>query len=97
MASSRGGFREGAGRPGAWKHGETKMIRVPIALSEEVLDIARRLDEGYSIDCDSNSKEVSSHPKVEKAIALLTEALKLKANAGGAIKAEIRKALDLLK
>ncbi len=41
---SRGGVRPGAGRPYKWKHGKTKLIRVPEALAAEVLAYARDLD-----------------------------------------------------
>ena len=41
----RGGYREGAGGKPSWKHGKTKPVRIPIALEEKVLEIARILDE----------------------------------------------------
>ena len=41
----RGGKRPGAGGKPTWKHGRTKPVRVPIVLSERVLEIARILDE----------------------------------------------------
>lgn len=41
----RGGFRQGAGGKPTWKHGKTKTIRVPEALADKVLEIARLLDE----------------------------------------------------
>lgn len=40
----RGGAREGAGGISKWKHGKTKTIRVPEALADKVLVIARLLD-----------------------------------------------------
>lgn len=43
---SRGGKREGAGRPSKWMHKQTKLIRVPVAFADNLLDIARRLDKG---------------------------------------------------
>lgn len=42
----RGGYRKGAGGKPTWKSGKTKPVRVPIALEEQVLEIARILDEG---------------------------------------------------
>lgn len=45
----RGGYRRGAGRKAAWRHGETKTIRVPVALREKLLEIARQLDRGEYI------------------------------------------------
>lgn len=35
---------------GKWKHGQTRTIRVPIALADRVLTIARQLDNGISLD-----------------------------------------------
>jgi hypothetical protein len=35
---------------GKWKHGPTRTIRVPIALADEILAFARRLDSGESLD-----------------------------------------------
>lgn len=52
----RGGKREGAGGKPTWKNGKTKTIRVPIVLVEEILKIARELDEKGVIDCDTDSK-----------------------------------------
>lgn len=57
MSSSRGGNREGAGRKSAWKNGETQTIRVPKALVSQLLEIARRLDNGESIDFVTKSKK----------------------------------------
>jgi hypothetical protein len=42
---TRGGVREGAGNQPAWKSGKTKVIRVPEALADRVLNYARKLDE----------------------------------------------------
>ncbi len=41
---TRGGRREGSGGKPAWKHGKTKPVRVPIALADKILEIARILD-----------------------------------------------------
>lgn len=62
MSHSRGGYREGAGRKQAWKHGETQTIRVPKALAAQILDIARKLDEGELLDFVTKSK-VSEIPQ----------------------------------
>ena len=42
----RGGCRQGAGRRGAWRHGATQTIRVPMALKDQLLEITRQLDNG---------------------------------------------------
>lgn len=81
----RGGSRPGAGAPGAWLHGKTQTIRVPTALADRLLTIARGLDRGELTD-----------PRLAIAVDRLREALTLKPNAGGAIKSKIREALELL-
>lgn len=43
--ANRGGRREGSGGRPTWKHGRTKPVRVPVALAEKILEIARILDE----------------------------------------------------
>ena len=40
----RGGYRKGAGLKPSWKHGKTKVIRVPEALAEQIIEYARKLD-----------------------------------------------------
>ena len=92
----RGGARPNSGPPPSWKHGKTTTIRVPRALAAQIKHLARQLDErkleydtGSDIECDTGSKTA-------EAVEILTEALKLKSNAGGKIKVEIRKVLELL-
>ncbi len=55
----RGGHRKGSGRPSTWKSGckfsETTVIRVPIKISEKLLEIAHSLDSG-EISLDSVTK-----------------------------------------
>lgn len=52
----RGGYRPGAGGQFKWKHGETKTIRVPIALAEQILEYAQKLDDGAIIERETPSK-----------------------------------------
>lgn len=42
----RGGQREGSGSKPRWKHGKTKVIRVPEVLADQIIEYARELDEG---------------------------------------------------
>lgn len=49
---ARGGRREGAGGRPAWNYGKTKPVRVPIALADKILEIAKILDEGKFEDSD---------------------------------------------
>jgi hypothetical protein len=46
----RGGIRPGAGNPYKWKHGETKPVRLPIALIPKILEIAQLIDGQEYID-----------------------------------------------
>jgi hypothetical protein len=46
----RGGIRPGAGNPYKWKHGETKPVRLPIALIPKILEIAQLIDGQEHID-----------------------------------------------
>ena len=46
----RGGARENSGRKPKWNLGETKAIRVPVAIADTILEIARRLDEGETAE-----------------------------------------------
>jgi len=46
----KGGRRSTTWEP-TWKSGKTKVIRVPEALAEKLLEAAQVLDEGGEIDC----------------------------------------------
>ena len=100
----RGGARPNSGPPPSWKHGRTTTIRVPRALAAQIKHLARQLDEGKlesdmgsKIDSDTGSElECDTSSKLADAVEILTESLKLKSNAGGKIKVEIRKVLELL-
>ena len=43
--SGRGGARPGAGGVCRWKHGRTKLVRLPVALLDEILEVARYMDQ----------------------------------------------------
>jgi hypothetical protein len=55
---TRGGKREGAGNKYKWNHGKTKVIRVPEAISDRVLEIAKIIDDGLSLDSVTQSKSI---------------------------------------
>jgi hypothetical protein len=55
----RGGSRPGAGAKYTWIHGKTKTIRVPESLADEILRVARIMDEGGKIDDVTRSKYVN--------------------------------------
>ena len=53
----RGGYRKGAGGKPTWQHGKTKVVRVPEALADKILEIARILDGGVSLVDVTESKD----------------------------------------
>ena len=55
----RGGKREGAGAKFKWKHGKTKTIRVPVDLADQVLELAKKLDEGETLVSQSDIEKVA--------------------------------------
>ncbi len=59
----RGGRRENAGKKSTWESGrsfaETKVIRVPIEFTDQLLDMAHKLDAGESIEIVTNSNEAT--------------------------------------
>lgn len=85
----RGGYR-GGGRPSLYQNQPTRTIRVPVVLADELVEIAKQLDSGKSPALQHSSETDA------RVIDILHDALKLKANAGGAIKQKIREALALL-
>lgn len=58
----RGGQRKGSGSKSAWKHGKTKVIRVPEILADQIIEYARKLDEGKIKNDDV--KQVTSMLKI---------------------------------
>ena len=50
----RGGKREGAGKKNTWKSGckfeDTKVIRVPVLISDKVLEAAHKIDAGRDLE-----------------------------------------------
>jgi hypothetical protein len=57
--SVRGGYREGSGAKPTWKHGKTKAVRVPEVLADQVLEYARKLDEGIIVERVTESKVIN--------------------------------------
>lgn len=54
--SGRGGYRENAGRKSSWQHAETRTIRVPEVFASQLIQMARRLDNGEEIEPETKSK-----------------------------------------
>jgi hypothetical protein len=61
-----GGAREGAGRPRRWKHRPLKMVRLPVAFLEEILEVAQYMDQNEGRLPFSEASEdlviISGHP-----------------------------------
>lgn len=74
-----------------WNQGTTTTIRVPVAMKEKLLSMARAID-----DAKTEVLIVDKDTYV-KALNVLESALNLKPNAGGAIKTQIKDALELLR
>lgn len=74
--SNWGGYREGAGQKPKWNSGETKPIRLPVKLHQQVTEFARLLDSGeYTIEellsCDINPKvETVTQSNIENILQL---------------------------
>jgi hypothetical protein len=64
--TGHGGVRTGAGRPRRWKHGPLKMLRVPVAFVEEILEVAQYMDQNEGRLPFSQASEdliiISGHP-----------------------------------
>jgi hypothetical protein len=43
--TGHGGARPGAGGGCRWKHGRTKLVRLPVALLDKILEVARYMDQ----------------------------------------------------
>jgi len=60
----RGGRRDGAGGSSTWNQGKTKTIRVPIALADQLLEVARAMDNGEVFTANSSVIESVTESKV---------------------------------
>jgi hypothetical protein len=61
-----GGARTGAGRPRRWKHRPLKMVRLPVAFVEEILEVAQYMDQNDGripfSEVSEASVLISGHP-----------------------------------
>lgn len=83
-----------------WKSGKTQTIRVPVAIADQLVEVAHKLDEGELIDL-TQDKETDEQRL--KAIALLEQAITPKSKGGSyaannatAMKKLVEQALVLL-
>jgi len=56
-----------------WKLGQTKTIRVPVALADQLLEIAHRLDEGTDLSQDIE-KIKTEHDRLDREVEMLLKA-----------------------
>ena len=59
---SKGEQRQGSRSKPGWKHGKTKVIRVPEALADQIIEYARKLDEGQIVE--DNVKQITPILKI---------------------------------
>ena len=69
----RGGARQNSGPDPKWRHGKTQTIRVPIALADQILAMAKKLDEGQplkiaprTVDYEALGMDVLKDPLVTR-------------------------------
>jgi hypothetical protein len=60
----RGGHRDGSGGTSTWNYGKTKTIRVPVALADRLLEVARAMDEGEVFVARTNVIEPVTESKI---------------------------------
>jgi len=64
--SGRGEARTGAGRPRRWKHSPLKMVRLPVAFVEKILEVAQYIDQNDGqlpfSEASEASMVISGHP-----------------------------------
>jgi hypothetical protein len=64
--TGHGGARTGAGRPRHWKHRPLKMVRLPVAFLEKILEVAQYMDQNEGRLPFSQASEdliiISGHP-----------------------------------
>ena len=100
MANPKGNLTTLKPYQSKWKSGQTRTIRVPAALADQVMEYARKLDSGESLSQVNQANGTPAYKvdlvPLSQVIQVLTEALDLKANAGGKIKERVREAIALL-
>ncbi|MDG2991722.1 hypothetical protein L3556_12390 [Candidatus Synechococcus calcipolaris G9] len=95
--SNRGGYREGSGRPSNWNLKPITVIKIPLPIKEEVLEIAHQLDSLSEIDpSDRKEYETVTIPKTELQSLIKAIWSDPKINRDKRDQAAIRKALTIL-
>jgi hypothetical protein len=77
----KGGPREGAGRKSTWNNSIIKQVKVPMALAERLMVLARHLDQGGEVELVEGAGQ---HPAAGVEVAaLIREAMELARKDGG--------------
>lgn len=87
--SGRGGSREGSGRPSAWNNKKTVAIRVPECFAETLLEYARQLDRGETVQSSDNVQN-------QKILEMLRIALQQPTNSFGKGKAILKEIVCII-
>ena len=82
-SSTRGGYRENAGRKSGWNHSQTCTIRIPKTFASQLVELARRLDNGEKFDTDTESKWVEKD--------FVTQSILVKSGSGSLASKELKK------
>ena len=74
-----------------WRSGKTQTIRVPIAIADKVLEVARLIDE-HKLPYNTDTSDINQN----KIIRIAQEAFSTKSNSGGKIKESLANILTEL-
>lgn len=83
-----GGSRHGSGRPSKWRSGKCKAIKIPEAIADQVLEIARQID----IGADSDRTVVEKLHKLMEKVKAKEQGYRT--NAAGKLFQELRNLLE---
>lgn len=68
---SRGGKRDGSGRPPTWWAGKCKAVKIPEAIADQVLEVAREIDKReFSNEYTENITPLEQVMEIRKIIDL---------------------------
>ena len=73
---SRGGERENAGRKPSWVNNDTTLIRIPKAIRDSLMTIAKKLDQGESVEIETKSNQIEIESVTESNLDSVTDSIK---------------------
>ncbi len=82
-SSNRGGYRENAGRKSGWNHSQTCTIRIPKTFASQLVELARRLDNGEKIVTNTGSKCLGKD--------FVTQSITVESASGGLVSYQLKK------